>query len=903
MVLFSAVGKLLQPVRGRRRRGEACAHPALEALEDRVVPSATYDVGSGQPYATIGAVPWDNLGPGDTVRIHGQAQAYHEKILLSASGTASQPIHILGVPGSDGQLPVIDGQNATTRRGDVYPYAPTQDRGLLTITRNPGQPYGYIPSYLDIEGLNLRNAYTPYTFTDAYGAVRTYTANAAALYVERGQHITISNCTLSGSGNGLFVSSGTDAASLSKDILVQGCDIYGNGNVGSDREHNVYTEAIGITFQYNHLGLLRPGALGNNLKDRSAGTVIRYNWIEAGGHMLDLVDPQDSAWAATQDPSFHQTYVYGNIFMNGPGSQGTGFIVHYGGDDYVYQDYRKGTLFFYDNTVVVQADQVARWRTILLQLDTNDESADVRNNIVYTQAATPGATPTELDLMASAGNASFGVNWVSPGWQISTTYGGFQGTVAGTSNFLVDPKNDPGFVNLASGDVRLRAGAAPIDRGQPIAPGAANYPVAMQYSDPRAGAARPVVGAAPDLGALEYGAPSGTGFRLTTTANAVAAGGTVNVTVTAVDAYGNRLRLYTGTVHFSSSDRAASLPADYTFTLADGGVHTFAVTLRTAGTQTVTAVQAGGGGSASAHLLVQPGAPARLVVVNRPSSAVGVTFPVAVIAQDAYGNTATGYTGTVHFSSTDPSGALPADYTFTAADRGVRLFNVTLRTGGARSLSAADKANAGLTGTLGVAVSPVVRFVITLPGSTTAGAAFTFTVSAVDQYGNVVPGYTGTVHFSCTDPYILPPGDYTFTAADGGTHTFTLALKIARQQTVYVADTAYGGITGSASTFVAPAGFYGFLIQAAPNQTAGTPFTVTLTAADQYGNTVTGYTGTVRFSSTDTGAQLPAGYTFLSTDRGVFSFSVTLSSTGTQKVAVVDTLNKYTFTSVLINVQ
>ena len=48
---------------------------------------------------------------------------------------------------------------------------------------------------------------------------------------------------------------------------------------------------------------------------------------------------------------------------------------------------------------------------------------------------------------------------------------------------------------------------------------------------------------------------------------------------------------YVGTVHFSSTDGAATLPANYTFTLGDGGVHGFAggVTFGTLGTQTVTA--------------------------------------------------------------------------------------------------------------------------------------------------------------------------------------------------------------------------------------------------------------------------------------------------------------------------
>src|SRR6516164_8925078 len=84
----------------------------LERLEDRTLLTA-YNVGPGQAYASIGAVPWDNLQPGDQVLIHWQANPYHEKILLSASGTASQPIQIIGVPGPQG-LPIIDGDGATT---------------------------------------------------------------------------------------------------------------------------------------------------------------------------------------------------------------------------------------------------------------------------------------------------------------------------------------------------------------------------------------------------------------------------------------------------------------------------------------------------------------------------------------------------------------------------------------------------------------------------------------------------------------------------------------------------------------------------------------------------------------------------------------------------------------------
>jgi hypothetical protein len=263
----------------------------LEALEARLTP-VVYDVGPGFAFAAVNAVPWESLAAGDVVQIYGRPEAYREKILISTSGTAAAPIRVVGIPGPNGERPILDGQDATTRAQASYPFAATQNRGLVTLTRDSLHPFGFKPSYIQIEGLELRNANQLYNFTDAGGATRTYTDNAAAVFVERGEHIVIRNCTLTGSGNGLFVASGDEEASFSRDILVDGNDIFGNGNVGSDRHHNVYTEASGMVFQYNHLGELRQGSFGGGIKDRSAGTVIRYNRIEGGARLLPKAAPR-----------------------------------------------------------------------------------------------------------------------------------------------------------------------------------------------------------------------------------------------------------------------------------------------------------------------------------------------------------------------------------------------------------------------------------------------------------------------------------------------------------------------------------------------------------------------------------------------------------------------------------
>ncbi len=70
--------------------------------------------------------------------------------------------------------------------------------------------------------------------------------------------------------------------------------------------------------------------------------------------------------------------------------------------------------------------------------------------------------------------------------------------------------------------------------------------------------------------------------------------------------------------------------------------------------------------------------------------------------------------------------------------------------------------------------------------------------------------------------------------------------------------------------------------------TAGSSFSVTVKA--EQGSTVdTSYTGTVKLTSTDGKAILPASYTFTSADKGSHTFTVTLDTAGSQTVTATDT--------------
>ncbi len=79
------------------------------------------------------------------------------------------------------------------------------------------------------------------------------------------------------------------------------------------------------------------------------------------------------------------------------------------------------------------------------------------------------------------------------------------------------------------------------------------------------------------------------------------------------------------------------------------------------------------------------------VTASNPNPAAGASFSVTVTAQDAAHATATGYTGTVHLTSGDGQASLPADFTFTAADKGVHTFTgLTRKTVGVQTVTAAD---------------------------------------------------------------------------------------------------------------------------------------------------------------------------------------------------------------------
>jgi len=455
-----------------------------------------YQVGTGREYATLGDVPFETLGAGDTVRVFYKAEPYRDKLMIGGIGTEAQPIRLCGVAGPDGERPIIDGEGAVTRADLDFPYDGHQLRGLIVVGHPHDRPYDETPEHVIIEGLEIRNAAVPNTFVDKAGQVVAYPYNVAGIFGQRVRHLTIRDNVIHDNGNGVFVGTG-GGMELSADILIEGNYIFDNGYADRWSEHNVYNEAQGVVYQYNRFGPTRRNVegdpMGNAIKERSAGVVIRYNWIEEGSHLIDIVDSQEARDDNVGTPAFQTTHVYGNVFI---ARRFQGSLIHYGGDSGLLDTYRKGVLHFYQNTVIVQNEGYQDYdEQDIFELSTNDEHLDARNNLFWSTRRPRRLQPIcvlgRRDSITS-GIATFANNMFTPGWSPvdpSPRSGRSDAHIFGLENSLI--ADSPGFADVSRDDFRLVQNSPARGAGQTLARLApALHPAAFQYVPHQKGAPR-----------------------------------------------------------------------------------------------------------------------------------------------------------------------------------------------------------------------------------------------------------------------------------------------------------------------------------------------------------------------------------------------------------------------------
>ncbi len=248
----------------------------------------------------------------------------------------------------------------------------------------------------------------------------------------------------------------------------------------------------------------------------------------------------------------------------------------------------------------------------------------------------------------------------------------------------------------------------------------------------------------------------------------------------------------------------------------------------------------------------------------------------------------------MHFTSSDPLAALPGDQPLT---NGTATLQVTLLSAGNQTITATDTLTAitGTSAAITVTVLTATHFAVTAPATALTGSAFNITVTAQDASNTPVGTYSGTVHFTSSDAQALLPGDL---QVQSGTTTLQTTLNTAGNQTITATDTVTTSITGTSQT-IAVMGATHFSVTAPANATAGSAFDFTVNALDAANTVIPAYAGTVRFSSSDNKADLPATQAMTS---GTATFVAGLKTAGSQTITVTDTVTAITGTSPPIQV-
>jgi len=151
---------------------------------------------------------------------------------------------------------------------------------------------------------------------------------------------------------------------------------------------------------------------------------------------------------------------------------------------------------------------------------------------------------------------------------------------------------------------------------------------------------------------------------------------------------------------FTSTTNTITVPTDVNGNASSG---TFTANAVLGGPYMVSASDSPAA-SVTFNLTNIPGAAATLQFTGLPATAVsGTSFPFTVTAYDAYGNQATGYSGSLNLTTSDPSAPALSPVTMGG---GTGTGSATLATPGNQTITATDSVNSGLTVTSGfIAVS------------------------------------------------------------------------------------------------------------------------------------------------------------------------------------------------------
>jgi len=333
------------------------------------------------------------------------------------------------------------------------------------------------------------------------------------------------------------------------------------------------------------------------------------------------------------------------------------------------------------------------------------------------------------------------------------------------------------------------------------------------------------------------------------------------------------------------------------------------------------------------------------VITHDGAGTAGVADNVTVTVKDQYDNTKVGYTGVVTLDTDGTATGITwakvtgngsfvdggasvdtATYTFVGSDSGVAIFSIADNIAETVNISVSGdgKTDNDTEGDFVVSAAGLDHFVIVHDNNATAGAADDVSVTAKDAYENTVDNYTGTVTLdtdgtATTITWALTTGfgtfndggasadtaTYTFSSSDNSTAVFTITDTVAETLDISVTGDTKSDDNTEGALVVATDNIDHFVIAHDGTAEAGVADSVTMTAKDQYGNTLPNYTGTITVDTGGTATAITwakvtgngtfndggpsvdtATYTYAGSDNGVVVLSVADTSLENLNISV-----------------
>ncbi len=356
------------------------------------------------------------------------------------------------------------------------------------------------------------------------------------------------------------------------------------------------------------------------------------------------------------------------------------------------------------------------------------------------------------------------------------------------------------------------------------------------------------------------------------------AGAAFNVTVSAIDEYGNTATSYAGakTLAWSGPANAPSgttpeYPTSATAVTFAAGVGTAsAIKLDDAQSTTLKAKE-GVIEGASGSFTVRAAGATGFSVPTPAEQTAGTAFNETVTAWDTWHNTAKSYAGAKALTFSEPAGSpsgqapsYPATVTFTAgvgAAASIKLYDAQSTTLKAREGATAIEGTT--TSSFTVKAAATKKFNVPTPAEQEAGVAFNVTLTATDEWGNLATSYTGAKTLAFSEPAGSPSGQAPEYPTSATAVTFTAGvgtaseIKLSDAQSTTLKAKEGATVVGTSSSFTVRAATAERLawsraeVSAGKLETGTCPFACTTTSigggkkfkahagiADAYGNIV-----------------------------------------------------------------